>query len=74
MSVLLSAGLLLGPGLGESVGLSAGLDDDAVDVRRSTMAAQRWGSVNVLVQPPNAPMRPADGANSGRESGAAPGH
>lgn len=37
--------------MGQAAGLGAGLDDDAVESRGATMAAQSRGSVKVFVQP-----------------------
>lgn len=52
-------GCLLGP-LGasvcESVACDAGFDDPPAKVRRSTKAAQSFGSANVFVQPENASL------------------
>lgn len=45
------SGVLVCLGAGQAVGLGAGLDDGAVNVSLSTIAAQSQGSVKVLAHP-----------------------
>lgn len=51
--LLLVIGVCSGSAVGQSVGVGAVSMMLPPKVRRSTMAAQRRGSVKVLVQPPN---------------------